>query len=164
MHSHGAARLSNFRAVDFPILYGTLLVAATVAIHATGTMLLLAWLGRSPIFRKKRISHFMALRVLTATSVFLLLLHVIEVQLWAVVYLALPKIPQIPNFETASYFSFITYTTVGYGDITLDPPWRMMAGIEALNGILLAGWSTALLFTVVEKILDHRESSRERPN
>ena len=58
----------------------------------------------------------------------------------------------MPDFEAAIYFSFVTFTTLGYGDLTLSDGWRLLSGIEALNGILLDGWSTAVLFAVVQRI------------
>ena len=54
----------------------------------------------------------------------------------------------IYNFE---YFSLVTFTTVGYGDVVVEKGWRIMAGIEALNGILLLGWSTAVLLAVAQR-------------
>ena len=81
----------------------------------------------------------------------LLVLHLTEALIWAVVYLILPDTPNISTFEEAVYFSLVTFTTLGYGDITLGPEWRLLSGAEAVNGILLAGWSTALLFTVVQR-------------
>ncbi len=57
----------------------------------------------------------------------------------------------LDSFEEATYFSFVTFTTLGYGDITLAGAWRILSGIEALNGVLLLGWSTALLFAVVQR-------------
>ena len=58
----------------------------------------------------------------------------------------------LETFETAVYFSFVTFTTLGYGDITLSESGRVLSGIQALNGILLVGWSTAVLFAVVQKL------------
>ena len=57
------------------------------------------------------------------------------------------------SMEQAVYFSLVTFTTLGYGDITLDAPWRILTGIEALNGVLLLGWSTALTFAVIQTAL-----------
>jgi hypothetical protein len=59
---------------------------------------------------------------------------------------------ELATFEQAAYFSFVTFTTLGYGDITLSESWRLLSGIEALNGILLVGWTTAMIFTVVQRI------------
>lgn len=45
----------------------------------------------------------------------------------------------------------VTFTTLGYGDIVLGPEWRLLSGIEAINGIVLFGWSTAFLFAIVQR-------------
>ena len=50
------------------------------------------------------------------------------------------------------YFSLVTYTTIGFGDVVVGPGWRMLAGIEGLTGILLVGWSTAFVFAVVSRM------------
>jgi len=84
-------------------------------------------------------------------AVVLMMLHVVEVVIWAVAYLLLLPISQLDTFEKAACFSMVTFTTLGYGDITLsDQEWRLLSGIEALNGILLVGWTTAFLFMVVQ--------------
>jgi len=53
---------------------------------------------------------------------------------------------------TALYFSSVTYTTVGYGDVVLPEGWRLAGGIEALTGILMCGWSTGFFFSVVSRM------------
>ena len=67
----------------------------------------------------------------------------------------------LPNLETALYFSTVTYTTLGYGDVVLTPPWRVLASLEAANGILLFGWTTAFLFMVVRRIWQRTGHLRE---
>lgn len=79
-------------------------------------------------------------------------MHYIEIGLWALAYLAIPELDKIKHWEDAIYFSMVTYTTLGYGDITLPPVWRIMSGFEAMNGILLFGWSTAMFYAVVERM------------
>lgn len=79
-------------------------------------------------------------------------LHVIEFHLWALTYMLVLPGDTLDNYEKAVYFSFVTFTTLGYGDVTLSTQdWRVLSGVEAMNGILLAGWSTALLFVVVQR-------------
>jgi hypothetical protein len=58
-----------------------------------------------------------------------------------------------PNAESAFYFSGVTYTTVGYGDLVLPEPWRILAPSEALIGILMCGLSTGLFFAVLHLLL-----------
>lgn len=64
------------------------------------------------------------------------------------------------TLEEALYFSTVTLTTLGYGDITLDEQWRLFASLEAANGIILFGWSTALIFAVVQRIVAVNRVSR----
>ena len=133
-------------------LTAVLLVAATVAIHAFGTTY---WLRHLVSRYAGPDGHFrgnVVLPAVTWTAIVLMLLHVVEVILWALAYLLLLPGDHLDTFEKATYFSVVTYTTLGYGDITLsDHHWRLMSGIEALDGILLVGWSTALLFLVVQR-------------
>lgn len=75
--------------------------------------------------------------------------HLVEISLWALMYVWDAAIPDLPS---AFYFSAVTYTTTGYGDLVLSPEWRIVAGIEALTGILMCGWSTAFFFAVVSRL------------
>jgi hypothetical protein len=61
----------------------------------------------------------------------------------------------LATLETAVYFSLVTYTTIGYGDVVLEPAWRVLAGIEGLTGIILVGWSTAFVVAVVNRMYEH---------
>lgn len=91
------------------------------------------------------------MEVLVATVLALLLLHTLEIVVWAYAYLALLPSGELASFEESVYFSFVTFTTLGYGDITLTENLRLLSGIEALNGIMLVGWTTAMLFAVVQR-------------
>lgn len=128
------------------------LVAATVAIHAFGTTYWIRSLVHRYADHEGRFKEHAALPAVTWTAVVLLMLHLVEVVLWALAYrFVLPGDP-LHTFEEATYFSVVTFTTLGYGDITLvEHEWRLLSGIEALNGILLVGWTTALLFVVVQR-------------
>ena len=59
--------------------------------------------------------------------------------------------PCLPDAESAFYFSGVTYTTIGYGEVVLPKPWRMLAPLEALTAVLMFGLSTVLFFTVVRR-------------
>jgi voltage-gated potassium channel Kch len=69
----------------------------------------------------------------------------------AMLYLALGCAP-LHNLSDALYFATITYTTLGYGDIVLEAQYRMLSGIEAANGFLLFGWTTAFLFEIISQL------------
>ena len=77
------------------------------------------------------------------------LASVLEVIVWALLYLALDI---FQSGEQAFYFSGVTYTTLGYGDMVIDGSWRILSAFEAANGIIMFGWTTALVFAVVQRI------------
>jgi len=134
------------------VLIGAALVALTVIIHALGTTSILRMLGKRLADPQYLSGRSGTLRVLVGTTTLLLALHVIEIFIWALAYLLMLPPGEVTSFEESVYYSFVTFTTLGYGDITLNGVWRILSGIEALNGILLVGWSTAMLFAVVQRI------------
>ncbi len=134
-------------------LLGAALLVVTVIIHAWGTT---AWLKHLTRDYNRTEGHWHkpvhSIRLVSVTVLVLLALHVAEIEVWALAYRYLVETEEIlVTFEEATYFSFVTFTTLGYGDITLDPPIRILSGIQALNGIILGGWSTAMLFAVVQR-------------
>lgn len=87
-------------------------------------------------------------------SFFLLtLLHTIQALIWAAIMYQIPLIqPDFANFWDTFYFSIVTFTTLGYGDMTISSEWKLLSGIEAINGIMLIAWSTALMYSLIQNI------------
>jgi hypothetical protein len=79
--------------------------------------------------------------------------HLTQIALWAV---ALFLCGQISTAETAFYFSAQTYTALGYGDIQLSERWRLLGPLEAMNGLLFLGLSTAVLFAIMSQLIANR--------
>jgi hypothetical protein len=129
------------------ILIAGVLGAVTVAVHAAGIAVLLRALRRwHPIPP----THFWLItRLLVVTTGWLVLLHLAEILIWASFYLWWGC---LPDAEASVYFSGVTYTTMGYGDLVLAKPWRELAVIEGLTGVLMCGLSTGVLFAVVNRI------------
>lgn len=143
------------------ILLGVVLTLVTIGIHAVGTAW---WIGRLKL-RAKRASglkvKLLPLRLLCSTALLLLLLHMAEVVPWASAYLLLPGLDSINSFEQATYFATVTFASLGYGDIVIEGPWRLLSAVQAMNGLLVFGWSTALLFAVVERIWGAEDHASE---
>lgn len=137
-----------------PLTLGAALLSATVVLHAVGTSW---WVGKLRALRDQA-RPASALTVLLRTALVLFGLHLLQVAAWAATFRLLP-IDEIRSMEESIYFSLVTFTTLGYGDITIASHWRLMAGIEALNGIVLLGWSTALSFAVVQSLLVENSSN-----
>ncbi|MCG8651805.1 MAG: potassium channel family protein [Pirellulales bacterium] len=146
------------------ILVGLLLTAMTIAIHATGTALWIRYLKRNErqsAGGRRASSH---LRVLCATAIALLSLHIVEVVVWALTYRILVGRQAFATIEEAIYFSTVTFASLGYGDVVIDGPWRLLSAIQAMIGLLVFGWSSALLFAVVQRILRIEDQSPKGPD
>ena len=83
--------------------------------------------------------------------------HLLEIALWAGVFVACG---QFPTFEDAFYFSAESYTSLGYGDLVPTGRWRLLGPLEAINGLLLFGVSTAAVFAVLSRLLASHLPSR----
>ncbi len=138
--------------MTIPILISLSVIVATIFIHSIGSALWINYLGRKFIVGNNDFGFGRSLRILSSTAVLLMIIHYLGIMLWAGIFLSLPALDKITHWEEAIYFSMVTYTTLGYGDITLPPVWRVMSGFEAMNGILLFGWSTAMFYAVVQKL------------
>jgi voltage-gated potassium channel Kch len=88
--------------------------------------------------------------ILIYSAIFLLSLNFVEAIICGFTYYLLPGITEFESIEKAIYFSLVTFTTLGYGDITINSANRMLAGFEAMNGVLLLGWTTGMMFSLLQ--------------
>lgn len=131
---------------------GFALIAVTIAIHAVGAAGWLAYMSHL-LKNKDHLPQWQELfRAVLFTTMVLLFFHVLEVLVWAVAYYHMPDMAGLGSFEEAVYFSIVTFTTLGYGDVTLNADWNFLAGMEAMVGITVFGLTTALIFSVIQKI------------
>jgi hypothetical protein len=91
--------------------------------------------------------------VMTIITLITAVTHLIEIALWAIILLLCGG---IATFETAFYMSAQNYTALGYGDIVLSERWRLLGPLEAINGLLLFGLSTAVMFAVLNRLVTER--------
>ena len=89
----------------------------------------------------------------------LVLIHVFEIGVWALFYLWAGC---LPDAESAFYFSGVTYATIGYGDVVLPQPWRLLGPLEGLTGILMCGLSTGLFFAIITRLIGPRLKAGNR--
>jgi hypothetical protein len=131
------------------VAIGSLLVVATTMIHATAMIGAVRWFTRiRSEHGAMRAGWRRGLHVATIVLI-MFFAGVVESGAWALVYLLLDV---MPNFEHAIYFSTVTYTSLGYGDMVIDGPWRLLAAFEAANGVIMFGWTTAIIVAAVQRL------------
>jgi hypothetical protein len=123
------------------------LLALCVVVHALVMTVLLRRLTRPA---RKPIVHFWpATFMLIRIALVMIFAHLFEIAIWAS-FLTWHHV--FPDPRASFYFSAVTYTTVGYGDLVLPENWRLYAAVEGLTGILMCGWSTGVFFAVVSRM------------
>ena len=124
------------------LAYGALVISLNVIVHTVGLMMLAHWMSWTVHwFRLHR--HSLGKTVAMVTTVLgLFAVHTVEVWIWAFAHLSTGG---FSGLEDAVYFSTVTFSTLGYGDIIPAPGWRVFAALEAMNGFVLIGWSIAYL-------------------
>jgi hypothetical protein len=130
------------------------LLGLTVTIHAAGLSAMLPGLRSALPVRRFWPLTWRLLGVAWR----LVLLHLAEIMVWGLFYWWQQC---LPDAESSFYFSAVTYTTVGYGDLVLPQEWRLVGAVEGLTGILMCGLSTGLFFAVVSKFLAATPASEQ---
>jgi hypothetical protein len=120
----------------------TLLVSISVLIHSLGLLSLSHSMERIIQWFSLHRHGFGKNFAMVATVLGIFLIHTVEIWAWAVLYLATGA---LTRFQDALYFSTATFATLGYGNFSLSPEWRLLGSIEGIDGFILIGWSTAFL-------------------
>ena len=141
----------------FNLVAAWCLMASCVVAHAAGTAVMFGWLTRRGMPAP---SLWPWTRLFVHLTGAVVLLHFAQIALWAFFY-AWQR--AMPDFASALYFSAVTYTTTGYGDLVLAREWRLVGAVEALTGILMCGWSTAFFVAVVGRSLRSQASASASP-
>jgi hypothetical protein len=129
------------------LLVGTAVSVCNIAIHA----MVMATVVRAARVAGERATSRQAVQliaIMIATVSVLMIAHLAEVLVWSFAYTIVHVAP--PGTDLI-YFAFVNYTTLGYGDVTPVERWRLLGPMTAMNGVLLFGWSTAVIFEVLRR-------------
>lgn len=133
------------------ILLGTALLTFSALVHVGAIALSIPYfskLAKTLDMAKRRRLH--AAGFLTFAVFVLVLAHTIQVWTWSATFL---RMTDLPDMASSFYFTTVTYTTLGYGDIVLDENARVLATFCAITGLLTFGISTAFLVGVLSRVL-----------
>jgi hypothetical protein len=130
------------------ILIGMLVIAITVAFQAEMLAFLNRRLEAMITFERRFLRRYANTGVIITTVLFILGVQLINVMAWAMTFLAVGAFDAL---EPAVYFALVSFTTAGFGDITLGPDWRLLSGLTTANGFLMFGWSTAYMVELMRR-------------
>ena len=129
------------------LLLGGALVGITAILQAAFMVVGLRALEALRI-TERNFAHHHATLIIVLFVLFMFLAIVVDVWTWAAFYVL---VGAIESFETALYFSTATFTTIGYGDVVLTTEWRLLGSFEGANGMIIFGWTTALVIAVIQR-------------
>jgi hypothetical protein len=129
-----------------------------IAIHAI-VMAAVLWVARIADEKATSRQSLRLVAVMSATVSVLMAAHIAEVVVWSFAYMMVGAAPPGTDFI---YFAFVNYTTLGYGDVTPIERWQLLGPMTAMNGVLLFGWSTAVIFAVLRAVMTSQTEERLR--
>lgn len=128
-------------------LFGGAVSAVNIALHAMVMTVLVQVVRNAGARSKSHESRYLVL-VMVPTVLVLMITHAGEVIVWAIAYFIVGATP--PGTDRV-YFAFVNYTTLGYGDVVPVRRWNLLGPMTAMNGVLLFGWSTAVIFEILRR-------------
>jgi hypothetical protein len=137
-----------------PFLVGLSVGLFNIAIHALTTVVVISTARNLRLTSTSRPNLHLVAATITTASV-LMAAHTIEVLVWSLTYALTSAAPDSTNLVD---FAFVNYTTLGYGDVVPLDRWRLLGPMTAMNGVLMFGWSTALIFAVLQKTVERHSS------
>ena len=137
-------------AILYPLVVGVGAVACTIFIHALALAATVNFVRHERRLGRAGAGALIDLAIVALVVSFAFVAHLIEIALWAVL---LVICGEFQEFGNAFYHSAVNYTTLGYGDLLLTPSWRLLGPLEAANGALMFGVSTAMVFAVIQRLL-----------
>jgi voltage-gated potassium channel len=130
-----------------------ILITLTLVLQCAGMTALIHWVRSQLAKGIHRFGYVRAAALMVQLTHAIFCMHVLEILLWAGFY----RWKCFATWESASYFSATSYSTVGYGDLILQPTWRMVGPVEGLTGVLMCGLSASLLFAIVTRLVERDE-------
>jgi type IV secretory pathway TrbD component len=128
-------------------ILATAMAVFTAFVHLLCLAILMRVLRfREHLFRRLRMMPQM---LLFAGVLGIVVIHALEIWLYALLYVRLDAFSKL---EQALYFSIVTYSTLGYGDLLMPHEWRILGATEAPVGVIMLGWSTAFLISLLSQI------------
>jgi len=140
-------------AILTPLAVGASAIIATILIHALALSATVNVVRHEKRLRRGGTSFWVDVAIVTIAMTFALSAHLVEIVLWAFLFMLCRE---FPDFASAFDHSAVNYTTLGYGDVIMTPSWKLLGPLEAADGMLMFGVSTAMIFAVIQRLIRAR--------
>jgi hypothetical protein len=137
-------------AILIPLAVGAIAVLCTIFIHALAVAATVNFIRREKRLGRTGVDFWIDLAIVVLTISFAFVAHLIEIALWAALFVICGE---FQDFGFAYYHSAVNYTTLGYGDLIMSPSWKLLGPLEAADGALMFGVSTAMVFSVIVRLV-----------
>ena len=139
-------------AILVPLAVGAVVVC-TIVIHALPLSATVNFVRRERRLGRAGRSFWIDMGIVALALLYALVAHLAEIALWALLFVVCGE---FSDFGTAYYHSAVNYTSLGYGDLIMTPSWRLLGPLETANGMLMFGVSTAMIFAVIQRLVEAR--------
>jgi len=137
-------------AVLVPMVAGSITALCTILIHSVTLGVTIRFFRRERSLGRVGKAVSMNLGIFVSAISFAFVAHLTEIALWAALFV---MCGEFKSFELAYYHSAVNYTTLGYGDLIMTPSWKLLGPLEAADGALMFGVSTAMIFAVAQRLM-----------
>jgi hypothetical protein len=136
-----------------PLAVGAVAILCTIMIHALPLTATVNFIRHEKKLGRVGTGFWIDIGIVARAILYALAAHLTEIALWAVLYVSCGE---FRDFGTAYYHSAVNYTSLGYGDLIMSPSWKLLGPLETANGMLLFGVSTAMIFAVIQRLVEAR--------
>jgi hypothetical protein len=140
-------------AILIPLMVGAGVVLCTFFIHALAVSATVSFVRHEKKIGREGENSWTDFAIVLLAMAIVLVAHLIEIALWAVLFVICRE---FRDFGTAYYHSAVNYTTLGYGDLIMTPSWKLLGPLEAADGMLMFGVSTAIIFAIIQRLIQAR--------
>jgi hypothetical protein len=139
--------------IALPLIVGLPTTVATIFIHALALTTIIHFVRRERRLGRAGVSFLEDVTIVARATLVALAAHLVEMAVWALVF---EFCGEFHDFAAAFYSSAENYTTLGYGDVVMSARWRLLGPLEAASGMLMFGVTTAMIFAVIQRLVQTR--------
>jgi hypothetical protein len=144
-------------AVFLPLAVGAATTFSTIVIHVLAVMAIVRLVRFERKLHRAGVRFHRDVVIVAVTAHLTLAAHLIGIVAWAVIFVLCGE---FSDFAAAFYHSAVNYTSLGYGDVVMSESWKLLAPLETADALLMFGVSTAMVFAVVQQLVQERGGFR----